>query len=336
DWMLAAPGISRTHAVVRYVHGLYFLEDRSTNGMLRNGAPLVRGEPVTLDDGDRLQMDTFEVAVALSQAAETAAAALAPDPHDSDATIAVPARPRPARPAPAPAAPAPTPVAAAAAADDPWDLLLQPQPAARAPAHDPDDDPLAGLGGSAELDPLRLFDPAPETPAVAPAGAGWNHSAASADHFRPPQPPAPAPVLPEEWDLTRGDFAAPPAAPAGAGGRPRAAGAGHSRPPQPPAPAPVLPEEWDLTRGDFAAPPAPAPAPQPAPAPEPARAAAPGAGDQAALPPGTDAILAIVVDGVMEVLRARAEIKNTFRLPVTIIQRSENNPLKFAATPDEA
>ena len=284
DWVLAAPGISRTHAVVRYVHGLYFLEDRSTNGMLRNGAPLVRGEPVTLDDGDRLQMDTFEVAVALSQAAETAAAAPAPDPHDSDATIAVPARPRPARPAPA--APVPTPAPAATAADDPWDLLLQPAPAARALAHDPDDDPLAGLGGSAELDPLRLFDPAPETPAVAPVGAGWNHSAASADHFRPPQPPAPAPVLPEEWDLTRGDFAAPPV-------------------------------------------PKPAPEPEPTPA-------APGAGAHAALPPDTDAILAIVVDGVMEVLRARAEIKNTFRLPVTIIQRSENNPLKFAATPDEA
>src|SRR5690606_26507747 len=129
----------------------------------------------------------------------------------------------------------------------------------------------------------------PESPADAPAGAGWNHSTASADHFRPPQPAAQAPVLPEEWDLTRGDFAAPPA-----------------------------------------------PAPQPAPVPEPAPAAASGASAQAALPPGTDAILAIVVDGVMEVLRARAEIKNTFRLPVTIIQRSENNPLKFAATPDEA
>lgn len=54
------------------------------------------------------------------------------------------------------------------------------------------------------------------------------------------------------------------------------------------------------------------------------------------LPPELDAIFRIVVDGVMEVLRARAEIKNTFRLPVTIIQRSENNPLKFAATPGEA
>jgi type VI secretion system protein ImpI len=36
------------------------------------------------------------------------------------------------------------------------------------------------------------------------------------------------------------------------------------------------------------------------------------------------------------VLRARAEIKNTFRLPVTVIQRSENNPLKFAATAEDA
>ena len=38
----------------------------------------------------------------------------------------------------------------------------------------------------------------------------------------------------------------------------------------------------------------------------------------------------------MDVLRARAEIKNTFRLPVTVIQRSENNPLKFALGANEA
>ena len=55
-----------------------------------------------------------------------------------------------------------------------------------------------------------------------------------------------------------------------------------------------------------------------------------------ALPADVDQIFRVVVDGVMDVLRARAEIKNTFRLPVTIIQRSENNPLKFAPNPDEA
>src|SRR5690606_28096526 len=77
---------------------------------------------------------------------------------------------------------------------------------------------------------------------------------------------------------------------------------------------------------------APSPAPAPAAVPEPA---APASEAQAA-DGELDKVLGIVVDGVMEVLRARAEIKNTFRLPVTIIQRTENNPLKFAATPDEA
>src|SRR5690606_33069557 len=139
--MLAAPGISRTHAVVRYVHGRYFLEDRSTNGMLRNGAPLSRGEPVTLDDGDRLQMDTFEVAVALAREAEAAPAPVATDPFDGDATIAVPARPRaPQPPAQVPApAPAPPPQASGA---DPWDLLLQPIPVSRAALDSADADPL--------------------------------------------------------------------------------------------------------------------------------------------------------------------------------------------------
>jgi len=297
DWMLAAPGISRTHAVVRYVHGLYFLEDRSTNGMLRNGAPLVRGEPVTLDDGDRLQMDTFEVAVALLPSAQAPAPAVPAGPWDGDATIAVPARPQFPQP-PAQAAPPPAMAPAGPVAADPWDLLLSPAPATGQPiAQPPVDDLLAGLGGASELDPLRLFDP---PPAAAPAaGGGWNHTGASADHFRPP-PAAGAALLPEEWDLT--GFAAPAPAPA-------------------PAPAAAPPAAMAAMAA-------------PAPSAPPAMAATPLAAS--ALPPDAEAILRIVVDGVMEVLRARAEIKNTFRLPVTIIQRSENNPLKFAATPDEA
>jgi len=167
DWMLAAPGISRTHAVVRYVHGLYFLEDRSTNGMLRNGAPLVRGEPVTLDDGDRLQMDTFEVAVALTDEVAATAPPAQADPLDSDATIAVPARRRPASAAAA-AAPvqAAAPAAVAATQDDPWDLLLPPAPSMPAEG----DDPLSGLGVPGEIDTLRLFDEAPAPPDAPAAG----------------------------------------------------------------------------------------------------------------------------------------------------------------------
>jgi len=44
----------------------------------------------------------------------------------------------------------------------------------------------------------------------------------------------------------------------------------------------------------------------------------------------------IAVDAMMDVLRVRAELKNSFRLPATLIQRSENNPLKFAPTAQEA
>jgi type VI secretion system protein ImpI len=97
-----------------------------------------------------------------------------------------------------------------------------------------------------------------------------------------------------------------------------------------------LPENWDLTMGDFS-PPAAAPAVAPprampmAPMAERAETTGPQP-----LPGNVDEIFRVVVDGVMDVLRARAEIKNTFRLPVTIIQRSENNPLKFAPNPEEA
>ena len=71
DWVLGASGVSRVHAMVRYLNGIYFIEDRSTNGMLLNGAPLVKGEPSALTDGDRLLIDTFEVEVHLGDAGAT-------------------------------------------------------------------------------------------------------------------------------------------------------------------------------------------------------------------------------------------------------------------------
>ena len=44
----------------------------------------------------------------------------------------------------------------------------------------------------------------------------------------------------------------------------------------------------------------------------------------------------LAIDALMDVLRARAELKNSFRMPATLIQRSENNPLKFAPDAGEA
>jgi type VI secretion system protein ImpI len=287
DWVLAAAGVSRVHAMVRCLNGMYFIEDRSTNGMLLNGRPLVKGDPASLKEGDRLQIDTFEVSVRMQ----------------ADSATLVQPGPAPV-PAPAMAAAAPLP-----GGDFLDEMLGGPFGAPPAPARGIPDEPLipAPGGPAATLDPLAFLDEpfgAPPAPAPAPA-ASWNHSSGMADHFHPPGVAGQRPALPENWDLTMGDFA-PKSAPV-------------ATPAPPPAPAPAAP----------IAPVAPQPVVSLAPV------AAPH-GAPASVPPELDTIFRIVVDGVMDVLRARAEIKNTFRLPVTLIQRSENNPLKFAPTADEA
>jgi type VI secretion system FHA domain protein len=62
--------------------------------------------------------------------------------------------------------------------------------------------------------------------------------------------------------------------------------------------------------------------------------------DPSRVPPETAAILGnilrSVVQGLIEVLRARSEIKTEFRMPVTQVKVSENNPLKFAANAEDA
>lgn len=284
DWVLAASGVSRVHAMIRYLNGIYFIEDRSTNGMLLNDVPLIKGDPSALKHGDRLLIDTFEVGVRL----QDAAASSVPDLLE------------------------PMPAAASAAALDPLDFGLLSPPA---PAYPP---PIAaiplgeelipgaiGPASAGELDPLSFLGPGDASSGLlsgattGSAGSSWNHSASTEDFFHPPM----------TTDQRQ-------------------------------ASANALPENWDLTMGDFSSPPSPAPLPKAAPAMAvaPRMPAAPAAETTGpvALPQDVDQIFRVVVDGVMDVLRARAEIKNTFRLPVTIIQRSENNPLKFAPNPDEA
>lgn len=48
------------------------------------------------------------------------------------------------------------------------------------------------------------------------------------------------------------------------------------------------------------------------------------------------AIVRIVVQGMIEVLRARAEVKSNFRMPMTSVRAVENNPLKFSLNADDA
>jgi len=275
DWVLPASGVSRVHAMVRYLNGMYFIEDRSTNGMLLNGTPLTRGEPSMLSEADRLQVDSFEIEVRLQSIGAPGPQPAAVGEYNPDLTQVA-------------FTPVARPADASAPVEDPFEHLWRglggaaepaPQPApAPAMASSPFvTDPLQGigLGASAELDPLQFLSasPAPQVPAHSDAAA-WHHSPSTQDHFRLPSVQGSAAQLPEDWDLTD------------AGG--------------PVAPAPATAREHGM----------------------------PGSEEEK--------ILAIVTEGVMEVLRARAEIKNSFRLPVTVIQRTENNPLKFAATPQDA
>ena len=47
-------------------------------------------------------------------------------------------------------------------------------------------------------------------------------------------------------------------------------------------------------------------------------------------------IMRIVVQGMIQVLQSRADVKNNFRMPVTSIRPVENNPLKFSLNADDA
>ncbi len=183
-------------------------------------------------------------------------------------------------------------------------------------------------------------------------------------------------AIPDDWDKTnfsrKPAVAAPPAAPAspspaGSGGGPQGARA-TGRPAGVPGAAPVAPvPQRPLPQS--------APTPTPARAArmpgaasaEPAAAAARAHGpvvgapaqrgpsptgfdidsllesagvDPASLPPDTAAslglILRSVVQGMIDVLRARSEIKEQFRLSHTIVKTAENNPLKFAVNAEDA
>jgi type VI secretion system protein ImpI len=394
DWVLSADGVSRLHALVRYLNGLYFIEDRSTNGVLLNGTPLRKGEPAALNDGDRLQIDAFEVSVQVSAQADGADRTMWQTPaahparpaqpgarHDGEHRDLLNASSSRAAPQRGPIDPLGANAASGASIPAPPSLFhgqLRPD-ANGADGLIPGsaDVPTAG----ASVDPLALFD-APSSymdePPPAPPAPSWNHTPGAADRFRPPQVESVrhiAPLLPEDWDLSDSQFAPRPERAARA--EPRSAPATDIEPasaeparlamPQTPPPvtpeplptqplahtpepvrqehAAVTPEESTPVIGQsFVAVPAASTAPvaqsaQPDEPDDSKRVATPAPTPERSGPPQDQQLAEmfhIVIDGLMDVLRARAELKNSFRMPATLIQRAENNPLKFAPNADEA
>ena len=286
DWVLSASGVSRMHARITVLGNRYYIEDRSTNGMLLNGAPMVHAQPSLLQDGDRVRIDTFELEVRIGNA-ERLAAAARDDRYERE-----PSHPRYAV---ADAAFAPPPLPRA----EPLPTHLTDPSWSRAQAME-----------------RALPDPVPARPTVPPPSPFGSLGLLDDEPF-PSRHADAAPVsLPRDpW----------PSIPPSAAASTLSAPAASAHPTPFPTPFP----------NSFPAPAAaPAPyAPFTSASPPPPSAAVPAWND---VPPAADALFRRAVDGLMEALRTRAEIKNALRVPVTIMQRSGNNPLKFAANADEA
>lgn len=304
DWVLPDPHVSGRHARVRAIGGTFFLEDNeSGNGVVVNGSRLHPNEPFPLKDGDKVFIDPFEITVQVSMTKPGAATEIL---RGQSAPPAQPAKP-----------------GAHAAAPGPLDV----------PTAEPLGlgDIVPEAGGVIPSDFNPLLDPVPAAAPAGPSAASLQGRPVIHDAFAPPPavhpPTAPSAIpaaggIPTNWEVEEPLPAAPVAPP---------------MVPRRPAPAP---------------PPAyvPPPVAPPASASPPAFAG-PGSVDFASLLRGAgvpaDAVspevmnefgqvLRSVIEGLMEVLRARSEIRNEFRLPQTTFKTRDNNPLKMAVNAEDA
>ena len=329
DWVLPDPErlVSSRHCTILNRDGVYYLTDTSTNGVLlvNAGHRLRRGNSEPLQDGETVRLGEYDILVQLGHdIALPGSGNPQTDPFTSfDALMSRQA----AGSAPAFAEPAPTPHPAVTAhfqggspldtKPDLFDFLTPPPPgAAPRPDHVP-----------AEQHDFRPPEPViPPPPATTPA----------------PPPTGGAPLIPADWDPFAellGNTPAPSATPVA----------------QPLPTAEPTPLAMPFADPGITQQPQPQPASVEAPTP-PASAAATAGGDllQAFLrgagmtqlkvdPAGAEAQMEAIgrsyrglVEGLVDVLRARASLKGEFRMAQTMIQPVQNNPLKFAPNVDEA
>jgi len=304
DWILADQHVSGRHARVRAIGGTFFLEDNdSANGVLVNGNRLHAGEPFPLKDGDQIFIDPFEIVVRVSMTR----------PGSATEVMSNQAAP----PAPGRADPqASPPVHPGGGSSRAVGGL---------------DDIIGEAAGAIPSDFNPLLEPQPQAP-VRPTAADLQGRPIIHDAIeiavpaqRPARRPTPAPpgAIPTNWDA---DDTGEPYVETASGLQPTAP------PPARPAPGPIE------------TPPARA-------APRGSGGAAEHSADFAALlrgagmPPEAMSAevmqefgqaLRIVIEGLMEVLRARGEIRNEFRLPQTTFKPRDNNPLKLAVNAEDA
>ena len=311
-WILPHTKVSKEHARISCVDGAFYIEDTSRNGVGLNSSKnrLAKGRPYPLKSGDRLFIDPYEISVSVESQA------------------------------------------------------YQPNEEIRRPLDVPSFS-REEVGFEDEVDPLNLLDPQPAAPPrrKVPTAEELNSGSPWAGHYRPPDvvpppaqtpPPRPSSVMipegynpldeiesePDEFDalfapsLTPAPLTPPPAPPP------------FERSGVTPPPTPSLLPDVELGRQPAPAPP-PAPPSAPPSAPPDRQAGADlaevlaGAGlEGVAVTPelarSFGEILHVVVAGVMDVLKARHQIKDEFRMRMTHLRVADNNPLKFSVDVDDA
>ena len=305
DWVLPDPQrlVSSRHCVIQYRDGRYYLTDNSTNGveLVNAGIRLRRGNSEPLEDGELIRIGDYEIRVRIYFEMKLSGANFANVDSSSS-----------------------------------FEALMGPQSSAT---------PLpvealstAHFQGSTTQDTFPdLFDflPLPS----APPDTVSDHVPVERHDFRPPvpntppapivqpMPVAPVGVIPEDWDL----FADMPKTPA----------------PIPVVPPVSVPAAQSEPVAVMPSPPIGDCAPPPTNSSESALLTAflRGAGldqlriDSAQVEAQMEAIgrsYRLMVEGLIDVLRARSSLKGEFRMQQTTIRPVENNPLKFAPNADEA
>lgn len=303
DWVLPDPErlVSSRHCVIQYKDGRYYLTDNSTNGveLLNAGVRLRRGNSEPLEDGEVIRIGDYEIRARINFEIKLSDSSLA-SMDSSNSFEALMGHRNSAAPAP--------PEALSA----------------------------AQFQGRAAQDTFPdLFDFL--SPSSVPPATRSDHVPAERHDFRPPVPAAPSEpvaqpvpvstpgVIPEDWDL----FADMPKSMSSAPVVP-------PPPEQVPEPSSAIPSTPAVERcvnettGDQ---------------PDLLKAFLRGAGlDQLRIEPAQvqaqmESIgrsYRLMIEGLIDVLRARSSLKGEFRLQQTMIRPVENNPLKFAPNVDEA
>nr|WP_288913023.1 type VI secretion system-associated FHA domain protein TagH [uncultured Pseudomonas sp.] len=340
DWVLPDPErlVSGKHCVIQYKDGRYYLTDNSTNGveLVKAGVRLRKGNSEPLQDGEVIRIGDYEIQARVNFNLPVS---------DSN-----------------PFAEAPSSFEALMGHQGAGLNTPTPMPVAP-PAH---------FQGASAMDTLPdLFDflsPSSVPPATQP-----DHVPAQQHDFRPPTPIAPpspppviepvaqasasASVIPEDWDpfsdkpapvaVAPIPVAAPPVAPSPVVERPVVEPPVVEPVPTPPPQVHATAEPAPLREAPVTSVQTPATPPKPLDAAQPdlLQAFLRGAGldqlrlDQAQAEAQMESIgrsYRLMVEGLIDVLRARSSLKGEFRIQQTMIQPVENNPLKFAPNVEEA